>query len=211
MTQDQKDTLRFYTTNDYLLINGLLWGEKQDVLDEMIRLINEDGRRVMQEALDAGFSVRWDCTREEGERLYRVYQQRFPVLDTEAVKQRVLDRARQDIANMKACLEPLDEDLVLYRNVKSRFVEQAKAGQTMNCLGFSSCSLQPHMAEHAMYGSGGCTLVEITVPAGAMAIRLDRMKDVQNEPDEVILGPMAFVITQVDAARGCIRMTAAAQ
>ena len=29
MTEAQKETLRFYTTNDYLLINGLLWGEEE--------------------------------------------------------------------------------------------------------------------------------------------------------------------------------------
>ena len=50
MTESQKETLRFYTTNDYLLINGLLWGEDEQKIDIFINLINEDGRAVMAEA-----------------------------------------------------------------------------------------------------------------------------------------------------------------
>ena len=65
-------------------------------------------------------------------------------------------------------------------------------------LGFSSCSLNPHTAEDAMYGSGGCTLCEIIAPSGTPAIRLDLMPDVQNEPDEVILAPVEFLVTKVD-------------
>ena len=60
MTEEQKEILRFYTTNDYLLINGLLWNEKDDVIDEFIRIINEDGRGVMKEAEEMGFSKRWN-------------------------------------------------------------------------------------------------------------------------------------------------------
>ena len=58
MTQGQKETLRFYTTNDYLLINGLLWGVSEEMIDTFIRIINQDGRGVMQEAVEMGFDVR---------------------------------------------------------------------------------------------------------------------------------------------------------
>lgn len=33
MTEEQKETLRFYTTNDYLLINGLLCGENEEYIN----------------------------------------------------------------------------------------------------------------------------------------------------------------------------------
>lgn len=39
MTEAQKETLRFYTTNDYLLINGLLWGENEKTIDIFIQLM----------------------------------------------------------------------------------------------------------------------------------------------------------------------------
>ena len=39
MTEAQKETLRFYTTNDYLLINGLLWGTDAKTIDLFIQLI----------------------------------------------------------------------------------------------------------------------------------------------------------------------------
>lgn len=58
-----------------------------------------------------------------------------------------------------------------------------------------------------MYGSGGCTLVEIFVPVGMPAIRLDLMPDVQNEPDEVILAPMEFLVTKIDRENNKIYMT----
>ena len=207
MTVAQKETLRFYTTNDYLLINGLLWGTDEKTIDIFINLINEDGRGVMAEAVEQGFDIRWNCSKEEGDRLYQIYQKRFPVIDSEAVKEQILERARVDIANMIACMTPLETDMMLYRNIKTRFVENLKEGMTLDYLGFSSCSLNPHMAENAEYGSSGCTLAEIIVPAGTLAIRLDLMPDIQNEPDEIILAPAKFMVTKVDKTESKIFMT----
>ena len=78
---------------------------------------------------------------------------------------------------------------------------------SLNYLGVSACSLRPHVAENATYGSSGCTLVEIIAPAGTNAIRLDLMPDVQNEPDEVILAPMEFFVTKVDRENNKMYMT----
>ena len=207
MTEAQKESIRFYTTNDYLLINGLLWGTDEKTIDIFINLINEDGRGVMSEAVEQGFDIRWNCSKEEGDRLYQIYQKRFPIIDSEAVKEQILERARVDIANMIACMTPLETDMVLYRNIKTRFVENLKEGMTLDYLGFSSCSLNPHMAENAEYGSSGCTLAEIIVPAGTLAIRLDLMPDIQNEPDEIILAPAKFIVTKVDKNESKIFMT----
>ena len=202
MTEAQKETLRFYTTNDYLLINGLLWGENEKTIDLFIRLINDDGRGVMAEAVEQGFDVRWNCSKEEGERLYQIYQKRFPIIDNEDIKNQILERARIDISNMMSCMTPLASDMVLYRNIKTKFVEHLEQGMSLDYLGFSSCSLSPHVAENATYGSSGCTLVEIIAPAGTPAIRLDLMPDVQNEPDEVILAPVAFYVGKIDRESG---------
>ena len=206
MTDEQKETLKFYTTNDYLLINGLLWGVDDQTLDTLIHIINEDGLCVMKEACELGFDVRWGCTMEEGERIYKVYQKRFPVIDSETVKKQIIARAQNDISNMMACLEPLTTDLILYRNIKTKFLENIAEEQALRYLGFSSCSLSPHIAENATYGSSGCTLVEISVPTGTPAIRLDRMPDVQNEPDEVILPPIKFFIEKIDKERNTVYM-----
>ncbi len=207
MTAQQKETLNFYTTNDYLLINGLLWGESEATIDAFIHIINQDGFAVMKEAVEMGFDIRWNCSKEEGERLYRVYQKRFPVIDKDDVKEQILERARDDISNMMACLEPLTSELVLYRNIKTKFVDKIEEGTLLKYFGFSSCSLNPHVAENAMYGSSGCTLVEIIAPVGTPAIRLDLMPDVQNEPDEVILAPIVFFVTKVDRENNKIYMT----
>lgn len=207
MTEAQKETLRFYTTNDYLLINGLLWGENDKTIDIFIHLINDDGRGVMAEAIEQGFDVRWNCSKEKGERLYQVYQKRFPIIDNQKVKDQILAQTRIDISNMMSCMTPLAYDMVLYRNIKTKFVDSLEEGITLNHLGFSSCSLSPHVAENATYGSSGCVLVEIIAPAGTPAIRLDLMPDVQNEPDEVILAPIDFLVTKVDKESNKIYMT----
>lgn len=207
MTEAQKETLRFYTTNDYLLINGLLWGENEKTIDIFIQLINADGRGVMAEAVEQGFDVRWNCSEEEGERLYQIYQKRFPIIDNQNIKNQILERARLDISNMMSCMTPLASEMVLYRNIKTEFVVHLEKGMSLNYLGFSSCSLSPHIAENATYGSGGCALVEIIAPAGTPAIRLDLMPDVQNEPDEIILAPIEFLVTKIDKESGKIYMT----
>jgi len=66
MTEAQKETLQFYTANDYLLINGLLWGEDEKTIEKYIQLINKDGRGVMAEAMEQGFDVRWNCSKAKG-------------------------------------------------------------------------------------------------------------------------------------------------
>ena len=197
MTEAQKETLQFYTTNDYLLINGLLWGECEKTIDIFIQLINEDGRGVMAEAVEQGFEVRWNCSKEEGERLYQIYQKRFPIINNQNVKNQILAQAWIDISNIMSCMTPLASKMVLYRNIKTKFVDNLEQVMSLNYLGFSSCSLRPHVAENATYGSSGCTLVEIIAPAGTNAIRLDLMPDVQNEPDEVILAPMEFLLPKL--------------
>lgn len=207
MTEAQKETLRFYTVNDYLLINGLLWGEDAKTIATFIQLINDDGRGVMAEAIEQGFDVRWNCSKEEGEKIYQIYQKRFPIIDNQNARNQIIERARTDISNMMACMTPLASELVLYRNIKSEFVDNLEEGMSLNYLGFSSCSLSPHIAENATYGSSGSTLVEITAPTGTPAIRLDLMPDVQNEPDEVILAPVEFLVTKIDRDSGKIYMT----
>ena len=207
MTEAQKETLQFYTTNDYLLINGLLWGECEKTIDIFIQLINEDGRGVMAEAVEQGFEVRWNCSKEEGERLYQIYQKRFPIINNQNVKNQILAQAWIDISNIMSCMTPLASEMVLYRNIKTKFVDNLEQGMSLNYLGFSSCSLRPHVAENATYGSSGCTLVEIIAPAGTNDIRLDLMPDVQNEPDEVILAPMEFFVTKVDRENNKMYMT----
>ena len=207
MTEAQKETLNFYTTNDYLLINGLLWGESEKKINAYIDIINQDGQAVMKEATEMGYDVRWGCSKEEGEKRYQIYQKRFPIIDSEDIRAQIIERAKADIANMMSCLEPLTSELKLYRNIKTNFVNDLDEGSIVKYLGFSSCSLNSHTAKDAMYGSGGCTLCEIIAPVGTPAIRLDLMPDVQNEPDEVVLAPVDFLVTKVDKESGKIYMT----
>ena len=197
MTDALKESLRFYTTNDYLLINALLRQESEARIEAFIRLINEDGRGVMKEAEEQGFSRRWKCTEEEGVKLYQAHKKRFPLITSQETFQEIIARAREDIDNMMSCLQPLEEDLILYRNVKSKYAEGLREGEIIDCKGFSSCSLQPHPAEIATYGSGGSVLWTINAAKGTPAIRLDQYPSVGNEPDEVILPPIRFQVEKL--------------
>ena len=138
--------------------------------------------------------------------MYQTYQKRFPQIDRPCVKEQLLAQARRDISNMMSCMTPLASEMVLYRNIKTKYTDRFEEGKTVHYLGFSSCSLHPHVAENATYGSSGCTLTEIVAPIGTPAIRLDLMPDVQNEPDEVILAPIDFLVTKIDRENGKISM-----
>lgn len=206
MRDEQKISIQFYTTNDYLLINGLLWEESQDVLNEMIELIHTDGLAVMREAEQLGFDVRWKCSKEEGERLYKIYQDRFPTILNDTTKDEIICRAKQDIQNLLSCMKPLNESLVLYRNIKSKFVKDIQEGDILDYKGFSSCSLNPHIPENAMYGTRNSTFFEIIVNEETPVIRLDEMPDIANELDEIILPPSQFLITKIDKKNNKIFM-----
>ena len=158
----------------------------EDKIERLRSTCAQKGMRVTPQRIEIYKYVASSCEHPSAETVY------------EAVKKQILQQAKTDISNMMACMKPLENELVLYRNIKTKFVEKLKQGMTLNYLGFSSCSLSPHIAEKATYGSSGCTLVEIVAPVGTPAIRLDLMPDVQNEPDEVILAPIEFTVTKIN-------------
>ena len=207
MTESQKETVRFYTTNDYLLINGLLWKQPDEFIDIFINLINQDGRGVIQEALEQTPEVRWNCSKEEGEKLLKIYNKRFPIIADDNIKKEIIDRAKADIKNMLEILKPLDDDMVLFRNINVKFTSNMNEGEIINYLGFSSCSLNPHIPEHASYGQRNSVLLEIITPKGTPVIRLDLMPDIQNEVDEVIISPIQFLVTKIDKENNKIYLT----
>lgn len=198
MTEQQKETIRFYTTNDYLLINGLLWGEDEATINQFIDLINKDGRGVMKEAEEQGFDKRWECDEEEGKRIYETYKKRFPVIDSPKVRDAIIQRAKDDVKNLLACLEPLDGDMILYRNVHNKYAANLKVGDVFYHKGFSSCSLNPHITENATYGSNNSALFKIKVAKGTPAINIAKYEGIGNEADEIILPPINYEIEKIE-------------
>ena len=93
---------------------------------------------------------------------------------------------------------PIEEDMILYRNIRKKFVENLTEGQVIDYKGFSSCSLEPHVPEAATYGHSNSVLLNIQVPKGTPAIRLDKFESVGNEPDEIILPPMKLEIANIN-------------
>ncbi|MDE5546324.1 MAG: ADP-ribosyltransferase [Anaeroplasmataceae bacterium] len=206
MTDEQKNSIRFYTTNDYLLINGILWEENDSYIDDIIKIINADGLAVMHEAEEQGYDVRWKCSKEDGLRLFKIYQDRFPAILNENTKIEIINRARQDIQNILSCMTPLTESMSLFRNIKAKFINTLQVGEILDYKGFSSCSMQPHLPQNATFGTKNCTLFEIEVSKGTPAIRLDLMPDIANEADEIILPPIKFLITKIEQENNKVYM-----
>ena len=171
-------------------------------------MINQDGRGCLEEALEQGYQKRWGLNQEDGEKLANIYRRRFPEILNDETKAKIIKQALIDIKNLESCLKPIDKSIKLYRNVKSKFTQNLCINKTYNNLGFSSCSLQPHTAENKMYGSENSTLFIINVPQNFPCIRLDLMKDVQNEPDEIILAPMKYAIKSIDRLNNVVEIDA---
>lgn len=82
----------------------------------------------MKEAEEQGFGKRWECDEEEGKRIYETYKERFPVIDSPKIRDAIIQRAKDDVKNLLACLEPLDGDMILYRNVHNKYAANLKVG-----------------------------------------------------------------------------------
>jgi len=206
MTEEQKESLEFYLTNDYLLINGLLWNEKRSEIDRYIKLINKDGRGCLKEALEQGYQKRWGLNQEDGEKKVALYKRRFPETLNDKTKKQILAQTIKDIDNLKNCLSPLEKEMKLYRNVATKYTKSLILDMEFDYLGFSSCSLQPHIPENKMYGNQNSTLFIVNVPKTFPCIRLDLMKDIQNEPDEIILAPMKYKVKNIDKINNIIEI-----
>ena len=197
MTETEQESLMFYLINDAYLINALLWENFEDI-EKTIDNINNDGMQVIKNATQYGFDHYFSSDKELSIKKYNLYKKRFHPFDKTYTKQDALNRAYQDIENIQNIMQPLDKDLILYRNIKPQFCKNYKSGEKFELLGFSSCSLEMHTAGSKQYGSNeDCILAKIIVPKSFPAIRVDLMKDIKNEPDEVILPPMICKIDKV--------------
>lgn len=188
MNKDTKESIYFYLGNYYLLVNSVMWGNFINI-DKKMGIIISDGIGVMEEAKAMGLEKRWGLPTKEAKERFEAYKKRCPSNLTQEAKEQMLKIAQKDIVNILSAMKPLDEDLVLFRNVEKKFAKSESAKE-IDLLGLNSCSLNLHKPENEQYGSVDCVIYKIIVPKGTPALRLDKMPELRNEEDEVILPPI---------------------
>ena len=187
-----KDTIFFYTRNDYLIVNNLLCGDMER-LWEMAGVVNGDSKAMLKEHADGLIKLdKKSVARYQG----RIYE----TLDDRA-KANILVTAREDIANILGAMKPTKKRMLLYRTVflvddplrpytlPSYNIDDIAEFQTI-----TSTSLAPYRED-----AGFAFLrYEITVPKGGRILELDRFSRViRNEDGEVLLPPMQCRVTNI--------------
>ena len=194
MTKEQEESLRFYTINSYLAINNLMYGEIAKAFSGALNSSN-DAKGVLLEAKQVGIKERFGLDTLDAIDRYNQYKKRtFDENKIDEIK-RILNLTIEDIQNIQNCMNPLDEDIILYRNIPikkySNFVEK----QIILMKSFVSTSLYPH---NNSYRDGNEFIqIRFIVPKGIPAIRYDKLL-LHNEPDEVLLHPIKWQILNIE-------------
>ena len=184
MTNEQEDSLAFYTINSYLAINNLMYGNVEKAIKGAIAS-SEDAKGVLKEAETIGIKKRFGLkTDEEALKRYNQFKNRtFDKTKNEEI-QRIMKITLDDIQNIKDCMTPLTENLILYRNIPTQKF-------------YVPTSLYSH--DKSYRNGKDFVQLQIEVPKGIPAIRYDKMT-IQNEPDEILLHPVKCEITGIENA-----------
>ena len=181
-----EESICFYTRNDYLLINDLLWGNS-DNIEKVIKIIVENSKACMKEAEEIGIENRWRGGPERCHALYEAYQKRTPKDLTANAKTKLIVQAKNDIENLFAAMQPCKTQMLLYRNLRLKDIQEYRINQPLKTLGFSSCSKEKY---NKPYGKDHQFIrFNIHIPENTLMLDLDNYPDWNNEQGEVLLPP----------------------
>lgn len=174
---DLEETIFFYTRNDYLIVNNLLCGNMQR-LWKVAEIVNNDSRGVLEE------HKRGERTLDE-KSIERYQNRMYEKLDDTA-KSKILRIAKNDISNILNAMKPIQEQVVVYRNVR---IDDVLPHHDLNDMVefkiISSTSIVPSVPNHDYYR------YEINIPKNGLVLELDRFDSfVRNEDGEILLPPM---------------------
>lgn len=187
-----KDTIFFYTRNDYLIINNLLCGNMEQ-LWEFAEVSNGDSKWMLKAYEDGLRKLdRKSVARYRG----RIYE----TLDDSA-KTKILATAREDIANIFGAMKPARRKLLLYRTVfavddplRPYVLPSYNVNDIAEFRGITSTSLTPYREDAGF----DFYRYEIIVPKGGRILKLDRFnRTIRNEDGEVLLPPMKCRVTNI--------------
>ena len=194
---DLKDTIFFYTRNDYLIINNLLCGNMGQ-LWEMAEVVNGDSKSMLKEYADG--------TRKPHKKNIARYQSRvYDTLDEQA-KEKVLATAKADIANILGAMKPTKKQMLLYRTVfliddplRPHGLPNHSANDIVEFKAITSTSITPYREDVDF----DFVRYEITVPKNKKVLVLDRFsRNIRNEDGEVLLPPMRCRVTNTRGGSG---------
>lgn len=172
-----EETIFFYTRNDYLIVNNLLCGNL-DRLWQVAEIVNNDSKGVLKE--------HEDDERTLDKKSIERYQNRiYEKLDDET-KIKILKIAKNDISNILSAMEPINEAITLYRNVRAvDILSHQNINDIVEFKIISSTSSVPFDSDYEFYR------YEITIPKNALVLKLNQFDYfIRNEDNEILLPPM---------------------
>lgn len=201
MNKKQKESLFFYARNDYLIINNLLV-DNVEKATEGYKLAYQDGRGMIQEALDVGVGKRWGVSGELGQEIFDWYQKRYPDALNEQMIQAALERAASDFQNIMSCMSPSNENMVLYRNISTEHaLKNYVLGQKVKFQTLLSTSVNVY--EKSFWGQKAFERYVLRIPKGTPLIKMSTLpKYITNEEDEIILPPLEMEIKNAKEGHG---------
>jgi hypothetical protein len=186
-----EETLSFYGRNDYAIINNLLWGN-MDELWKVAEVAIGDNFGVLKE-YDEGIRI---INSELDKRWIEILQKRlFENLDGKERKEKILETAKNDIANILSAMKPLKKEIMLYRTVSYKRIGDIRynINDIIEFKNISSTSVIPIWEDKNFE----FYRYEITVPENGLVLELDEYPDVKNEHGEVLLPPMKCKVKDI--------------
>ena len=186
---DIEETVYFWGRNDSVIINGLLLGNIESALEWAENAAIMDNKGILEEYDKGDRIIDTDLDRKM---VSSLKNRLFENLDDKAKKEKILETARNDISNIINAMEPLKNEMLLYRTVWHDINELSSLNinAVVEYKNISStCSIAPIWEDKGE----DFYRYEITVPAGGLILELDKFAVRQNwhgEEGEVLLPPM---------------------
>lgn len=190
-----EETISFWARNDYLIINNLLCGYMDEVW-KCAEIAIKDNKGILKEYDDGVREIRGE---HDIKWINALKSRLFDDLGDNEKKKKILEVAKNDIANILNAMRPVKNKIVLYRTVWHGRKEAADVlSHNINDIvvfnNISSTSVTPYREDeghHEFYR------YEITLPENALALELDQFPSVRNEKGEVLLPPMKCKLTNI--------------
>ena len=184
-----KDSVFFYTRNDYLIINSLLCNRTEDFF-KICEIVNNDSIGVLKEHKDGIRSLDPDSVRRYENRVYSN-------LNDDNID-KIKSTAKEDIRNILNAMDSSKCKLTLYRTIWNDRINDTfnddKIGDIIIFNNISSTSTYPYRENEEKY----YYRFEIEVPKNNMILELNQFDPfIRNEDDEVLLPPMRCEVLKI--------------
>ena len=77
LTKEQNESIYFYVRSDFLLINNILWDDKDNLDRSIVTLFNEH-KGMISEAKEQGPAKRFGVSEDQAHEIMQAYERRTP-------------------------------------------------------------------------------------------------------------------------------------